>query len=559
VNLLPSDVRKAIYVVDESGAAAILEQALGLAPQGRKSALTPRLFLIGSILSVQSRRHLVIAEIYRTLIHDVDLDLQIELGIVDGATLKSLFSEKSMERFSARLSERLEYGIHSAPDLDNAERERRRMAVVRINDALIAPTLPERTFAAYAMDTSAIWAWGRAPRKVPSNLLGLDAQIIELGLDLGQMDSLNQEAHQDASAMVEGVERPTKKEKVSQPYELDADWGVKTDHDSNQHSTLEANLIEAIDVTTANRDIVAPSLRLIDRVLSAGKPFKELLCDRHYSYKLPERWAKQLMNRRIEQVVDLHPNDQGFRDYNGAKLAAAVLHCPGTPDYLGKINRPGPTASFESKIAFSELIEIRQQYAFQSVSVYPRRRSSCPAVAGKVGCPLRQGTVEAAIAGNRLVILNPPDASTAPLCCTQYTVEIKEDAQPKLWQREYWGSKRWRLSNDRRTYVEGAFGNLKNASGENLSRGFFRITGLARVTLFLGIAATAHNMRQLGNWHERTLNGDPHHPLLAPDSETLNVRLTMDEYAAVEAHRNESRLLVLPTVPSDSENVQKVS
>ena len=107
--------------------------------------------------------------------------------------------------------------------------------------------------------------------------------------------------------------------------------------------------------------------------------------------------------------------------------------------------------------------------------------------------------------------------------------------------------------------MEGAFGNLKNASGENLGRGFFRITGLARVTLFLGIAATAHNMRQLGNWHQRTLNGDPDHPLLAPDSETLHVRLTMDEYAAVEVHRLELRLLGLSTVQPDAEHVQKAS
>ncbi len=578
MTLLPSDVRKAIYVVDESGAAAILEQALGLAPQGRKSALTPRLFLIGSILSVQSRRHLVIAEIYRTLVYDIDLDLQIEMGIVGRATGKSLFSEKSMERFSARLSEKLEYGQGSAPDIDDAERERRRLAVARINDALIAPTLPTRTSAAYAMDTSAIWAWGRAPRKAPSNLLDLDAQIIESGSDIGQMGLIENDVQQITQSQVGKSGISIKKEPVPEPYELDAKWGVKTDKDGgresvfgfdlhvlvrvndvNQDRTLEANLIEAVDVTPAGNDIVAPSLDLIDRVINSLKPFKELLCDRHYSYKLAERWARQLAIRGIDQVVDLHSNDHGFRDYNGAKLAAAVLHCPGTPEYLAVIKNPGPSASLENKTRFRELIDIRQQYAFPSVSLQPRRRATCPALAGKVGCPLREGTVEAAVAGNRLVVLNPPALKMAPLCCTQSTVEIKEDGQSKLWQKEYWGSKRWSRSYDRRTYVEGAFGNLKNASGENLSRGFFRITGLARVTLFLGIAATAHNMRQLGNWNDRTLNGDSDHPLLAPDSETLHVRLTLEEYGAVEIHRLEARLLDLATGELESENVQKAS
>ena len=86
MTLLPSDVRKAMYVVDTDGAADLLQTALGFAPQGRKSALTPRLFLIGAILSVQSRRHIVMEEIFRTLVEDIDLDLQIELGVVTQRT-----------------------------------------------------------------------------------------------------------------------------------------------------------------------------------------------------------------------------------------------------------------------------------------------------------------------------------------------------------------------------------------------------------------------------------------------------------------------------------------
>jgi hypothetical protein len=39
-----------------------------------------------------------------------------------------------------------------------------------------------------------------------------------------------------------------------------------------------------------------------------------------------------------------------------------------------------------------------------------------------------------------------------------------------------------------------------------------RDTGLVRATLFLGITAPGHNLRQVENSHQRTVNGDPRHP-----------------------------------------------
>jgi hypothetical protein len=58
---------------------------------------------------------------------------------------------------------------------------------------------------------------------------------------------------------------------------------------------------------------------------------------------------------------------------------------------------------------------------------------------------------------------------------------------------------------------------LKNPNTENLHRGLFRFTGLPLVTLAITAAATATNLRQLCNWHDRTGNGDPTNPLLAPE------------------------------------------
>jgi len=202
---------------------------------------------------------------------------------------------------------------------------------------------------------------------------------------------------------------------------------------------------------------------------------------------------------------------------------AGRLHCPSTPDRLGTIPPPGPNGTLRQKKAFAALIDERRVYALRRISIMNGRRFQCPAMSGTVGCPLRPGTVEVAIEGNLPLITTPPAAASAPTCCTQATVELKQDGQRKIWQKLYWGSKEYTLSYNRRTHVEGVFGNLKNPSTENISRGSFRITGLARVTLFLGIGAAALNVRQYRNWHQQHGVGDSAHPLLSPDSQTLRL------------------------------------
>lgn len=144
MSLLPSHVQRAIFVVDANDAGGLLKKALGLDPRGRKSALTPRLFLIGCLLTLQENKQLVMAELYPTLTQAVDLDSQVRLGIRDTTGGKPRFSENAIERFSARLSERLEYGRGSAKDLDDSTRALRRDAVMDVVDAMLRATLPDR-------------------------------------------------------------------------------------------------------------------------------------------------------------------------------------------------------------------------------------------------------------------------------------------------------------------------------------------------------------------------------------------------------------------------------
>jgi hypothetical protein len=51
----------------------------------------------------------------------------------------------------------------------------------------------------------------------------------------------------------------------------------------------------------------------------------------------------------------------------------------------------------------------------------------------------------------------------------------------------------------------------------------------------MGIAAAAHNIRLYRSWHKQHSLGDPEHPLLTPDSETLLLHLTPEQYAGYAA------------------------
>jgi hypothetical protein len=74
----------------------------------------------------------------------------------------------------------------------------------------------------------------------------------------------------------------------------------------------------------------------------------------------------------------------------------------------------------EAHRRFSELIAERVQYALQlharSAADPDTYRWQCPVVAGKVGCPLRAGTVEVASAAGLPVIESPPAPADAPRC-----------------------------------------------------------------------------------------------------------------------------------------------
>ena len=214
------------------------------------------------------------------------------------------------------------------------------------------------------------------------------------------------------------------------------------------------------------------------------------------------------------------------------RWAAGRAHCPATPDTLGTIIRPGPTETEPAlHEAFYRSINVRKTYTMRRINL-PQpdgaQRLQCPALAGHVGCPLRPGTEAAAIAQGIPIITKPPDANgpePLPACCTQQTVKVTPpDKVLKLDQQHYWGSKKWANTYRKRTYVEGSYGNRKNDSTENMSRGLFHVTGLPLVNIAMTMVNASYNLRMIQNWQERTNTLPSDHPLLQSDDDIVGFR-----------------------------------
>jgi len=326
----------------------------------------------------------------------------------------------------------------------------------------------------------------------------------------------------------------------------DAAWGGKTSKSGKQvgiygykaHVIVNTNdperqsslpiLIQALELTPANADIVDVSLRLIDQI-RARSPFVRIIGDRHYGYKRFDRWAMELWSRRIHQVLDLRADKPGPVDQYGAKVIDGRPHCPGMSAHLENL-RPSeyPTEQAE----FIQQIERRQKFAFRMVTgplaskakvaaneADPKvgtTRWECPALAGTVGCPLREGTVQVARELDIPTVPTPPTPGpdgSLPKCCVQRTIQIAPDSSMKYLQEDYWGSPKWSGMFDLRSAVEAVFGNIKNRGTEDVRRGYMQVTGLPLVTLAVAAAAACYNIRILEK-HSRESGERIEHPLM---------------------------------------------
>lgn len=568
----PDRLRRAEYIIDESGVLDVLRSALRKDPRGcRYDEKKPRVILIGLLLSIETRRTGAIRKVVDLVYNDLPLDEQYRLGIKDPATGKWLVTEHDFYNFTRKFNDRLAYGP-SVPDhsidehgvsrgITVEEREERHAAVQRICQVLLSTTFVGPDPTVFAIDATGIWAWckGRDPQKMSQ----LTAEMIEVDSLAPDLIPLEPPAV-PSDITIEVAERSL--------YDPDAHWSFKTSKSGktegffgyHEHTLVQVpasdddrddapRLIRAFELTPASLDVVDVSLRLLDTVHD-GDSKRLLLADRLYHYSAFPRWWQPLHRRGWGLVHDLRKEEHGFVEYDRMRWVAGHAHCPATPDTLGTIVRPAVDDKRKaSREKFERAIKVREAHALVRHNLPDENgmhRVMCPALAGKVGCPLRAGTVPTAQTFRLPLIEKPPSASDPeglPTCCTQKTVLVRPPEQvAKALQPVYWGSREWADLYGRRTYVEGSYGNRKNSSTENLRRGLFHVTGLPLVHLMMAMVNVSYNLRMVENWYLRNLDRDrprqvlpADHPLLFDDSRIAGYRtVTNQQEFGADAYPN---------------------
>ena len=123
----------------------------------------------------------------------------------------------------------------------------------------------------------------------------------------------------------------------------------------------------------------------------------------------------------------------------------------------------------------------------------------CPAVMGKVRCPLREESMS--LSNERPEVLSPPDSP--PPCCCHKTITVGPQVHAKTAQKHDYPSKEHRRQDARRTAVERTFSTVKDPASNDVSRGWCRLTGIAPVTLMLACVLVVRNDRAIRAFEER--------------------------------------------------------
>jgi hypothetical protein len=262
-------------------------------------------------------------------------------------------------------------------------------------------------------------------------------------------------------------------------------------------------LARRMTLTSCDLDPVRALVPVLQRLAAAGIALGDILADSGYAHRDAAAWAIPLRQAGAQLIQDLHPHDRGPQGtHQGAIIANGNLYCPATPKTLLE---PGPLA----RDATPQEVTAHDTRAAELTRHKPGRVSAddadgyhrimCPAVMGKIRCPLRPPSMT--LDRDRPEILAPPPHP--PACCQQLTITIPPQVAAKTRQKHDYPSPAHRRSYARRTSSERTFATLKDPATTSVARGWCRLMGLTPLTLWLACLLTVRNQRILAAWQAR--------------------------------------------------------
>jgi hypothetical protein len=230
---------------------------------------------------------------------------------------------------------------------------------------------------------------------------------------------------------------------------------------------------------------------------AAGIALGDVLDDSGYAHRDAAAWAIPLRRAGAQLVQDLHPHDRGPRGtHHGAIIANGNLYCPATPAPLLQLGPlppgtpPGQVTAHDQQAGELARHKLGRITSDDSDGYH---RVMCPAVMGKIRCPLRPAFMT--LTRDRPEVLTPPH--NPPACCHQQTITVPPEVAAKTRQKHDYPSPAHRRSYARRTSSERTFSTIKDPATTSIARGWCRLTGLSPITLWLACLLVIRNQRIL--------------------------------------------------------------
>jgi hypothetical protein len=256
-------------------------------------------------------------------------------------------------------------------------------------------------------------------------------------------------------------------------------------------------------VCSCLRDPARALVPVLTAMPEHGIPLGDILGDSGYSHRDADAWALPLRRAGAQLVQDLHPHDRGPKGTcDGAVIANGNLYCPATPRKLLELSPlPRDATSGQATAHDAKTAELARYKLGRITSddADGYHRVACPAVTGKIRCPLRPASMRQD--RDRPEVLKPPEHPQA--CCAQQTITVPPQVNEKTRQKHDYPSAAWRRSYARRTGAERGFSTAKDPASNTIARGWCRLMGLAPLMLFVTTLLVVRNQRILTAWHAR--------------------------------------------------------
>jgi hypothetical protein len=438
-------------LVDRSGVTAVIEEEMPSG--GRPRELAVRTVLIGILLSLSEDRPAHLTRVQRALsvlcAHD-----QLRLGVLAVRRgRRHLLTYRQLERT---------FSVIDAALGDEA--------LSSVIDALLEASIPERY-------------------KDASRSLAIDWTDYE-SFSRPKGRAGGPPADKDASFGRRHSDAPGVESEIFFGY-----YGqvVTMVHDDGCPAVPE--LVRRIELTSCSVDPAAAIVEVLARMVAGGIGLSDVLCDCGYSHRVAETFALPLRLLGASLVFDLHPHDRGEKGtFAGAVICNGNLYCPATPKALlslGPLARGAGEAEQAAHDASCAELARYKLGVSSSEDGDGHRRVACPALLGKLRCPLREGSMS--LGFNRPTVLSPPE-DELPLCCVQKTVTVPPSVGAKTRQRHDYPSAAHRRSYGRRTASERSFASGKDPAGIAMRRGWCRMMGRSKNKLMYALAFVASNL-----------------------------------------------------------------